>query len=122
MRIKLFEAFNTDDYYTIVDQQTWYELMNNTIDIRGYYNRIKNSIHEDYYLCKLMDQVELVIIIVPYSEKGLNINIIRTDDEWFYVRINKYPYINNSDLIVYKCDQIEGVMKLLKDLNIIKTL
>lgn len=42
-----------------------------------------------------------------------SIDIVMTDDEWFYLldgKHNKY----------YRCDQFEGLMELLKDKNILK--
>jgi len=52
-----------------------------------------------------------------YSGKKPKIEVIESDDEWFWVSI--FP--GGKDILeeFYKCDQYEGLKKLLKDKNII---
>ena len=47
---------------------------------------------------------------------NLHSHIYQAEDEWFYVRISKW-LDNNKEF--FKCDQLEGVVKLLKDRNIL---
>ena len=47
-----------------------------------------------------------------------DICICRNDDEWYLVRIEFH--LSNQEYGYYRCDQVEGLIKLLKDKGIIK--
>ena len=50
-----------------------------------------------------------------------NIEIVELDDEWFIVRVHRpiqnYRHIPGNASTTFKCDQLDGVLNLLKDIE-----
>ena len=49
-----------------------------------------------------------------------SVNIIKADDEWYYVEYFEYSYGECDLQRRFKCDQFEGLKKLLYDIKLIK--
>lgn len=57
-------------------------------------------------------------ISIYIKNEKCNIDIVELEDEYFYVAFyNKRSSLDVS--LMYKCDQLDGVKELLKDMNII---
>jgi hypothetical protein len=121
--IRLFEGFrfNTEDYYTNIDSATYDELLSDTInmtnkDIEIITKDLKYEWDEDIVgrIPGVKDIRSKVLVIFP--ESG-SMTINKLDDDWFIVRITS---IKNVNFQKYKCDQIEGLLKFLKDKDYLK--
>ena len=117
--IRLFEGFrfNTEDYYTNIDSATYDELLSDTInmtnkDIEIITKDLKYEWDED--IAGRIPGVNKVLVIFP--ESG-SMTINKLDDDWFIVRISSIRDVNFQK---YKCDQIEGLLKFLKDKDYLK--
>jgi hypothetical protein len=117
--IRLFEGFNTDDYFQHIDNDDWWDNRDEQIEMS--YNTIKK-------ICGLfsnwdieVDDNNLYIILdnqnVSIKNYDYTINLYEVDDEYFYVNVTR-PYPNAFEYS-YKCDQLEGLIKFLKNENII---
>lgn len=102
--IKKFESFKTEDYYQDITILDYLKLKEKHI----YFN--KNEIS---YLKNLGLEFEPDIIINFLDRSGnfIHGSLHKLEDEWFLFR--------NWQNDCFKCDQLEGVKKLLKDLHII---
>jgi hypothetical protein len=109
MRIKLFEMFRTDDYYQEISRDEW-----------NYFTPLsikKSSIDK---IMKVFPSIYIDDYYLRSYSKGIVVRIYESEDEYFYVY-----YLDNSRYGIkppaklYKCDQIEGLFKLLKDKDII---
>ena len=119
--IRLFEGFETNEYYTKIDTNTYNDLLSDTInmtnkDISIITKDLKYEWDEDIVgrIPGVKDIRSKVLVIFPESG-SLTIN--KLDDEWFIVRITS---IKNVDFTKYKCDQIEGLLMLLKNIDYLK--
>jgi hypothetical protein len=121
--IRLFEGFrfNTEDYYTNIDSATYDELLSDTInmtnkDIEIITKDLKYEWDEDIVgrIPGVKDIRSKVLVIFPESG-SLTIN--KLDDDWFIVRGSSIRDVNFQK---YKCDQIEGLLKFLKDKDYLK--
>ena len=119
--IKLYEGFETNEYYTKIDTNTYNDLLSDTInmtnkDISIITKDLKYEWDEDIVgrIPGVKDIRSKVLVIFPESG-SLTIN--KLDDEWFIVRITS---IENEDFTKYKCDQIEGLLMLLKNIDYLK--
>ena len=127
--IKLYEGFNTDDYFQHIDNNDWWDNRDERIEIS--YNTIKK-------ICGLfsnwdieVDDNNMYIILdnqnVSIKNYEYTINLYEVDDEYFYVNLTRrYPNgyglfsrSSGSFEYSYKCDQLEGVIKFLKNAYII---
>jgi hypothetical protein len=145
--IKLFENFN-DYYFEITTQQLW-DLTSNYKPVGINNNHLKNIIENNkmhkstvifkncssaYPYKKIPTEIEIStdIKVADGSPDGsmdsLNkyqrTNICQLSDEWFLLtnvvefrgKGWQYPKVETR---FYKCDQLDGVLQLLKDLDII---
>lgn len=139
MKIKLFEAFNKSDFYKKVSQQQWEDdSLTGSVDISKTLVTDLKSKLEAYCLLKVFKDVidtekTCISIIVPFDEREkderLEIFISQNEDEWFFVRVErKLKSLHGLSVKrkryreyweYYKCDQEEGVVKLLEDLKLI---
>ena len=67
---------------------------------------------------KFKDQSERSLHIQNYPQDFIFVEIFEMIDEWFIVSFTNLVEIN-SDYVYYKCDQWNGVIKLLKDNKIL---
>ena len=112
--IRLFEGFSNDEYYTTIDSATYDELSDNTINMT---NKDIEIITKDLKYAK--DIHSKVLVIFP--ESG-SMRINKLDDDWFIVRISSIRDVKSWPFCFqkYKCDQIEGLLTLLKDKGYLK--
>jgi hypothetical protein len=129
MRIKLFEMFETNNYYQEIDKHEWIDSFHKKVEISHVFNNIKNLFGDEFICTERNYGIDRGVIeitskppIASPRRKSSDypyIRIILNDDEWFYVHAVKKvdSYLNN--IMFYKCDQFEGLVKFLKDKGII---
>ncbi len=112
--IKLFEEYN--QYYQEIDRRE-YCLNRDDDERRDFFNR------EEYMILSKIDGIDFVDVIYVDSDidfmqikGGKNqFSIIKCKDEWYYTEI----WLNYSrpgrSFRYYKCDQWEGLLKLIED-------
>jgi len=139
--IKLYEGFNTDDYYQEINDVEWdrFDPIMMTKSTIEKIQKIIPSVKLHQGTTTLTNgQLKFALLKFNrfsfekkteikqwYSMTGkkyeiIGLSIFETEDEYFYVsyskRINKD---NVAKIEIYKCDQLDGLKKLLKDKEII---
>ena len=130
MRIKLFESFTTDEYYQEISSDEWLYHRNNTLSIisDNLNEKIKKLIlntskfTESGYRIVGPPRLEGTIIVIDNIDIDTRISL--DDDEWFFVWFEekilaKSAVAGISWIKYYKCDQFSGLVKFLKDKEII---
>jgi hypothetical protein len=111
-RIKRFNEDNENmySYYTEITAQDYFKNANkkDQENFKSGEISILRDLKCQFNLATLMG---MCVIMNPISEKEYLIDIFKKSDEWFYVRVNE---LKNNRSFHYKCDQINGVVKLLK--------
>jgi hypothetical protein len=124
MRIKLFEMFKTDDFYHEIENGEWLRSHDKRIVITNNVNLKIKNLFDDKFRYEISHSYKRGSFIRVMDEESIHSEVYELDtvrifvdnDDWFYVMISK----RGSNVITYyKCDQFEGLKKLLKDLNII---
>jgi hypothetical protein len=126
--IKLFEGFNKDEYYEEIE-----ELYDDEDTFSPISSELKKSIKSwfeltDDKICSLGFYIteELNIDIRDYNinisslDGSLWLNLMEMVDEYYYIQ---FGHIENGQVKLdghYRCDQLDGVKKFLKDKGIIK--
>jgi hypothetical protein len=116
MRIKLFESFNTEDYYQEISFSEYMYNLRMRITISDI---LHNNFLSLFDMSKWReighyhhnDELNSVMITNPIEETDICIGVL--DDDWYLVRLVLYQS-NDSDTY-WKCDQMDGLKKLLKD-------
>ena len=137
--IRLFEGFNTDDYYHEINDVEW-DRFDPIMMTKSTIDKIKNLIpsaelHEGNQHCEFIRDGKLIKFNrLSYEKKTeikqewyyikkyeiIGLSIFETEDEYFYVSYNKRIDKDNvAKIEIYKCDQLDGLKKLLKDKEII---
>ena len=106
--IKLFEEYN--EYYHEITQKEFNngEEINFTRKEIQYLTKLYKNIKTSDYASKLLDNFLIL------RKDNLVINIYKLPDEWYIVGV--IPNIFPHKPIYYKCDQMEGLVKLLDGL------
>ena len=119
--MKYLKKFNesSNEYYQIVDYDEWIDAIFSKIIHfeERYIDEIENRLRTEY---KVIRPGANYIEIVHY--KWNNYEICQAHDEWFYAREEVQDTMSNSygSITYYKCDQFDGLLKLLKDNNVIE--
>jgi hypothetical protein len=126
--IKLFEAFDNDDYYKEISKHEFVE-----IPILDISDRIISKIKAlGLEIVKMKsphiltsDGVRRVDIgyFIINDDIAEVVTIIECEDEYFIVQMDSnilFPGLSPETKIDYKCDQFEGLVKFLKDKGILK--
>ena len=136
--LKLFESFTTDDYYQEQMDEEFAEIP--TISMSDKYVSMITNMFNKYKSSRNLNNPEVEVkdtksgssktyirinnplqLNVPVYDKNSvgniweKLNISESEDEWFRVSIWYRIGYNR-----YKCDQIEGLERLLKDKGILK--
>jgi hypothetical protein len=146
MRIKLFEGFNTNDYYRKISIIEFIETPILDISDR-IISKIKNLGLDIVKLqsAKISNSIAYKTVNIGYTRLGRGsfkepdaganevVTIIECEDDYFIVQFNNKIPINvlrilnldlnddvrNYKIYNYKCDQWDGLVKFLKDTKII---
>ena len=110
--IKLFEGFNTEDYYKEI---TYLEYCNSdTVNFeQKYYEKLNRYYRDQVFSAEPSlerDGDDILMVRFNTYESGYYVNIYQTDDEWFLVYMR-----TTSDFSYFKCDQYEGLIKCLDE-------
>jgi len=119
----IFEGFNTDDYYQEIDYEEWFSQRLNRLYISdNLNNRIKNLFDSSFDYQKQDSQGSVIYVDKKEGREDIEVKIMINDDEWYYVDIS-IIYNDNGSMFdlggSYKCDQFDGLKKLLKDKEVI---
>jgi hypothetical protein len=128
MRIKLFEMFNKEDFYKEISYLEYGEL--NT-----YFNKESFNKNEVNFFNNLTgDKIRIDFWRKQKKHTSVRTSSFDDSDEVALCILNKYIYVNltklkdnyyivnydiNSGYDYYRCDQFEGLIKLLKDKKVI---
>ena len=135
MRIKLFENFNGESLYKDITSDDWgseKEFMEKMVDISiPIANQILNNIDTkefevqrlpesriDYSTKKIVFSSYMTIKLrdaLPWSDNYIKLEIWEDYDEYFWVKME-----TAGEDLFFKCDQIDGLLELLKEYNITK--
>jgi len=156
IHIKLFEGFNTDDYYKEISEDDFYDMVMDGIDSNSeledigldYFEKLKTyktdmniRLNTSSRISSVIEKVVRIISIDSTSVKfksqgerlrelekrphlGYYFEVYGFTDEWFLVYFEDWSRSNNKvDSLLnqkyYKCDQMDGLIKFLKDKNIL---
>jgi hypothetical protein len=116
------ENFNQEDYYREIDYDTYHDDLMFTELFTSKEVEFINTLNPSHWvgndgICnngKTAFRVTLKPKDTKDTSKMLYYNITKLEDGWFLVSLTFH-----SGNHFYKCDQIEGLKKLLKDLDII---
>ena len=135
MRIKLFENFNGESLYKDITSDDWgseKEFMEKMVDISiPIANQILNNIDTkefevqrlpesriDYSTKKIVFSSYMTIKLrdaLPWSDNYIKLEIWEDYDEYFWVKME-----TAGEDLFFRCDQIDGLLELLKEYNITK--
>ena len=137
--LKLFEGFETDDYYVKIEDTSVvddYKFFDQVIDFNEV-SKVKSMVNMavDSKICNINPPGGTLIRYLYIEERGndfFDYSIYKLDDDWYYVQVEKhYLDIDSGDMEArqrphfegqewYKCDQLDGLIKFLKNKKIIK--
>jgi len=111
--IKLFEAFGTDDYYKEITHEEYDSLRDSFINIpKSESYKLESLISDDYNAEKQQVRNISYLLCRKKVRGGINpFTIVKLEDDWYLV------YMEDQ---FFKCDQLEGLIKLLKDKGLTK--
>jgi len=122
--LKLFEGY-LDKYYTEITESEFCEgaysdnLVRRDVLTRNEKLCILKGLKPEYS-CDFGDGKEYTFSAdIMVRGKISKCVIQKSDDEWFYVAFSKNNINSYRDADHYKCDQFEGVIRLLKDKEIL---
>jgi hypothetical protein len=141
--LKLYESFSTDGFFTPISKEDGtdlierknVDLLEKTKDIiLGYLNTLSQYTGDKYrgdlWISGDPESHTFVESLVKpenhyldfnlkIDKDYINLEIVEIVDEWFIVRIHGLASKENphTRLVTYKCDQIEGLIELLKFLT-----
>lgn len=102
--IKLFELYNNDDFYTILDPDTIED---------DWAISMKMTPSEISKIMSLStDSKRFFTTMVSIKTNDFKIEVRKYEDEWFVVKCNQ----PKKDEIHYKCDGLEGVEKCINNI------
>jgi hypothetical protein len=131
--LKLFEGFETDDYYAKIEDISVFhdpKFFDQVVDFNDIL-KVKSMVNMDVdskicnYLASGGTLIRYLYIECP-GDDFVDYFIYKFDDDWYYVQVVKhYLDIDSGEMEFegeewYKCDQLEGLIKLLKDKKLIK--
>ncbi len=107
------------EFYQAIDDKEFYDKAH--IDARVPLSQTDRNIIINY-----VDQIQPfkkhsgtsgISFVFPGHDKTSRIDIYGAPDEWFICSIDDYEYANSltSRTSFYKCDQLEGLFKLIRD-------
>ena len=118
-------------YLLKFNESNYYEEINNILVLKfvEFPEKEKNEIFNCFYKRKIQfgsvsrsngenRYTNLTITYGRYpNKKPYEIQIFKTDDEWFYLTLtpNKI-WLSDEKIANYKCDQLSGLLKLINDL------
>ena len=128
IRKGLNEAFSSTDYYQELSNEDGLDLWSNidkhtafTADEMNKINEVISENNSSAYASffnphlikgKFKNQIDRFISV----NLPIDLAVIKLDDEWYVANVR--PFRRNRNMY-YKCDQFEGLMEFLKDLDVI---
>lgn len=119
MIIKLFEQYNSDEYYQMIDYGRYYELfkdtscmcISRTSEGKDFFTQRELEWFEKRYdNIDLLEHENKVYLIQVNIKWGGQFSVTKLPDEYYLFNFyGKDPYL---------CDQFDGVIKLIEDLGI----
>ena len=119
--IKLFEEYN--QYYNVIEEEKFYDLCginqeNNTLTFSDDEINILSKEVKDINLINNKKYISMYTYITMKSNIDNTIVIYKIPDEWYLVAYIVHGEVANGgrSYMYYKCDQIEGLIKFIKDI------
>jgi hypothetical protein len=118
MKIKSFKESFSVDFYKKISENEFYESTDSNESIVDFtrsddLNRLIDNQEILYY--KRGTQRMNGFVTYRMESNELFCRIFEIDDDWFFVNLE----YDSSENFYYKCDQFDGLIKLLSDKNII---
>lgn len=116
MKNEYYEEVTSDDWWVASGQNDRLSISNAMGDDRK--SKILNFSNNELSFLK-KNNIELKLIMTGgypqynYNYRGETYFIYKIVDEWFYL----FENWNRNNKHIYKCDQIEGLFELIKDLG-----
>ena len=111
--MKFLKTYNESifDWYEEISDETWREWINNSI----YKKDIFTDSEKEMIKSKFDDMNDIRlspnVIQINYNRDVVTIN--KFEDEWFTCRSYKF----NKNTSTYRCDTLEGLLKLIDDIK-----
>ena len=116
MRIKLFENF--DSLYSKIDLGEYDKQRERLLTLGEEKSKLKSIIKGDrivfHYTSVGNRNIEYLYSRIDFP--NIQFSILKMDDEWYLLVI----CLNNKDSTYYKCDRMDGLLKCLKDSDLLK--
>ena len=112
--LKLFEGFDTDDYYVKIDEEKYLDLLGDDWENERKVSKdVVNKLKKLGYLVTSVPQTysmnaKFKSVFIPYGFQDAR--IYQLDDEYFILELKP-----RRPQICYLCDQFEGLIKCIKD-------
>jgi hypothetical protein len=113
--LKLFEGFETDDYYVKIDEEKYLDLLGDDwVNERKVSKDVIDRLKKMGYLINKLPQTaydprsKFKSVFIYYGNKTAR--IYQLDDEYFMLELQP-----RRPQICYLCDQFEGLVKCIKD-------
>ena len=119
--IKLFEGFNTDDYFQHIDNDDWWDNREIRIEMSSRTIEVISGILM-FWDIDVDDNKDMIIADnqnVSIKNYDYEIKVYEVDDEYFYVQVTRSYPNGGTFCYCYRCDQLEGLIQFLKNENII---
>jgi len=127
--LKPFNENTNNDYYKSISEYEYSELCGRIINIEdetfnkvlGFIGRqnIENGVIGKTYLLTTSNPIYGISIKL---EDQMSLLILQLNDEWFITSLGLVGDIFREINLFHKCDQVDGLLKFLKDYNIINKL
>ena len=107
---------NKNGFYTRIEFEKFEEIIDSTIKVPKKVTEDIKKILNPYWMIHHSFTTEEVYIeeIGTSTSHNNYLGFFYTDDEWFYVDIASRAF--------YKCDQYEGLIKLLEDIHLVENI
>ena len=107
--LRLFESFKKAEYYSVISKDEYDPLLNRNGDYITF--------EEKYYKILIemgFEHVDTRLGCCNIYRNGMSVDIYQRKDEYFDVHISSRGNLASLHKY-YRCDQFEGLLKLLKD-------
>ena len=115
--IKLFEGFNTDDYFQHIDNDDWWDNREIRIEMSSRTIEVISGLFSNWDI--EVDDNKDMISVQAIKNYEYVIKVYEVDDEYFYVEVTRSYPNGGTFCYCYRCDQLEGLIQFLKNENII---
>lgn len=110
--MKYLKKFNENSYYEYCSEFDFDNKVSIEFNQKNL-EKIREKMRPEYSVFKLFKYINCILIVYNNHSSVDQFEIHECEDEWFY--LVKLSYQNYT---YYKCDQLEGLLKLLTSFNV----